>query len=194
MGEHVHGCAAGEGERGRSVKINVAGQPDQRTFRHADFFGESAVPMHAEQPSLQAKRLLAARAKFAFPAEQVGLHCHAVPVSPTGDAGAKRDDLAGNLAARNARQRRRAGQAPFLQPEIEPVQPAGADPDNHLAGPGHRIGRLAINQLPRRAMRNELNGFHAGTFRIKIRIRRKKPPPKFIIYHLAFIIYHSPTL
>ena len=62
VGQHVHGRAAGQGQRSRGLEARRrrASAPARRW--HGDLFGEPAIAVHAEHTLVQADRFLAAPA------------------------------------------------------------------------------------------------------------------------------------
>ena len=76
------------------------------------------------------------------------------------DAGAKRGDLAGDVAAENER-RLGDGQA-FADPQVEMVQRAGAHAQDNLAGAGDGIGQSLENEVLRAAEVLQDDRFHGG--------------------------------
>ena len=60
------------------------------------------------------------------------------PASASDDAFAQRDDFAGNLQPGDRRGARRRRIAPLPLEHVGPVDPGIGDPDQHLAGAGHR--------------------------------------------------------
>lgn len=71
VGEHVHGGAAGQGERGGGVKVNTLGQAHERASGDADKFGKTAIALDAEELAAQAEGFLTATAELAFAAENI---------------------------------------------------------------------------------------------------------------------------
>ena len=74
--------------------------------------------------------------------------------------------LPGDFAAGRARQLHGNRQAGFLQPEIEMIQAAGLHLHDDFAGAGLRIGHIAQFKFSRRAVGDELDGFHDLRFTI----------------------------
>jgi len=160
VGQHVHGRAAREGQRGRGFKIHARRQRHQRPRRHQHLLREPAVLLNAEQLAVQAQRFLATGAEFARAAEQVRLHGHAVAGAPVRHAGTDGRDFAGGLAAERPRQLHRHGQSRLLEPEVKPVQPAGPDADNDFLGSRCQVGQVAQFEPAGLAMSDELERFH----------------------------------
>lgn len=160
VGEHVHGRARGQGQGGGRGKIHLLGQAHEGGRGHGDLLGKSAVALHAKELAVEAGGFLTARAKLALAAKEIGLHGDAVARAPIGHVRAQSEDMAGDFPARHAGQGEGHGQSTFLQPQIQPVEAAGANADDDFAGSGSRVGEVGAGKFSRRAVSDELDGFH----------------------------------
>jgi len=139
--------------------------------------------LHAEDFAAQTHGIFAAQTEFAFPAKKIGLDGDRIADAPPGsasvslaffgtrrrDGGAPRanlHDFAGDFTARRAGELDGDGQAGFFEPKIEVIQTAGLHLDDDFPGLRPRLRHIAEFKFPRRAMRDELDGFHDLQFTI----------------------------
>ncbi len=158
--EHVHGGAAGEGERSGGLEAHGVRQADEGAGRNEDLLGKAAVPLDPEELAMQADGFLPGLAKLTGAAEQIRLNGHPVAGLPVGNAGSDGPNLAGGFAALGEGQGKREGETGLLGPEIQPVQPAGADVHDGVAGAGGGVGDVAEGMLAGVPVGEELEGFH----------------------------------
>jgi hypothetical protein len=158
----MHRRAPRERQRGGCEKINIIGKTNQGSRGDSDHLGEPSVALHSQKLAFETKRLLSARAKFALPAKQIGLHGDPLALTPARDATADGRDFTRDFASRNSRQRERNGQLPFLKPQIKVVKAAGPNANNHFVGGSNRPGKIAVVEVARRAVSDKLHRFHTG--------------------------------
>lgn len=140
-------------------------EADEAAGRGEDFFGETAIAIDAEELTEEAQGFVAAPAKFAFTAEEIGLDGNFIagtPVPRLRDVAADREDASGNFAAERAGKSDLNGQAGGLGPEIDVVQAAALDLDYNIIGAGCGISDVAQFEFSRRAVVDELEGFQAS--------------------------------
>lgn len=156
IGEHVHGGAAGEGQGRGSVEIQSWGKADKAAGGDENFFGESAVAIHAEQLAKETERFIAALTKFTLAAKEIGLDGDFIAGFPVFDSVPHSNDPPGNFTTESAGQLNWNGQASRFCPEIDMIKAAALNLDDGFIGSGDRIRNIAQFEFSRGAVGDEL--------------------------------------
>ncbi|MEI2725256.1 MAG: hypothetical protein V9H26_17570 [Verrucomicrobiota bacterium] len=165
IGEHVHGGAAREGERGGGGEIYPGGQAQKHPCRHHHSIGKPAVAPNPEQFAAQTEGFIAPLTEFALATEQVGLHRNGIAEFPFPHSGANGAYNPRHLTAGRPRQGNRHRQSAAFEPEIEVIQSASFDLDDYFSRSGLRLGQFAQLEFTGRAASDKLNSFHVGILR-----------------------------
>jgi hypothetical protein len=138
------------------------GEADERTGGDKDFFGETAVAVNAEKLAEKTQRFVAALAKFAFAAKEIGLDGDFIAGLPVLDSAAEGDDPARNFAAECARQIDGNGQAGRFSPEIDVIETAALDLNDDVVWSGNRIGNISQFEFSGCAVGDELQSLQTS--------------------------------
>jgi hypothetical protein len=88
---------------------------------------------------------------------------HELARAQPGEGPAEGGDLAGDVVAEDVRQRDGASRLAETRPDVEVVERAGADADEHFAGSGGRIRDIFVAQHLRSAVRAHHDRLHGST-------------------------------
>ena len=136
------------GKAAASSKLRLVGDGVDVRRGHGDQLGVRAVAVLADHVDPAAARL------------DAGVEDDALAGLEAADAVAERLDDARAVGAEDARLR--DGRQALADPDVEMVERGGAEADEHLARPGHRIGRLLEHEHLRAAVLMDPNRAHRG--------------------------------
>ena len=129
-------------------------------FRCTNQFGAASVDHVAQVRELPAAIVEASEARGAFSAGHTGSKDYFLADANGGDIGADLRDFTRDVAPGNVRERdRNVGQA-LADPQVEAVQGASANVDQHFIGADDWIGRVHVFEDFGAAVLLELDGLH----------------------------------
>src|SRR5439155_1688032 len=131
----------------RSDCMHVWGQRQHVLGAHRDELGKPTGQVLAHDAVAHAEAVLALDAELAATAREVRVHAHAVADPETGHVGTDLGDVAGDVAAGPEGERGLERRNPLAHEDVQVVQRAGADADDHLSGSRLRVGDVLKPEL-----------------------------------------------
>jgi hypothetical protein len=123
--------------------------------------------LHAEKLALKADRFIAPQTKLAFTAEKIALNRDTIANPPFIDVAAELADNARNFSARRARKLHGNRQPAFFEPQIKPVQAAGAHFYDDFVCAGLEGRQISNLKSAGGAVADQLKRAHAALNRIQ---------------------------
>ena len=172
--QHVPGRAERDLERGGLLVRDAVRDPDQVPRLDHDLLRVAAAGREADEAGRQAERLAAGAAVPALAARVHDVRVDAVAGRPALDALAELLDVARQLDAERVRQGDREAGGAVADVDVEVVERARPDPDEHLARPRARVVDLLDPQHVETPELVEPDCFHA------LDLLRRRTSPAFM--------------
>jgi hypothetical protein len=169
--EHVPGGRERDLRRGRGLVGEPIRDADQVPRRAGELLRVAAGGREADEARGQAQRLAAGAAVPAFAARVHQVRHHAVADLPAADALAERGDPPDRLDAEDERRLHVEARDAFAYVDVEVVEGARRDLDQHLARTGLRIVHLLDLQHVQPAELVEQHRLHRTTSAVDDRVR-----------------------
>ena len=160
-GEHVPGGEEAQRQRRRLDVGEARGQRQDVPPRHGNVFGVAAVAVLAQQAVVRTEVIEGRETAHAEAAGDSGRDEAGSRLREVGHPGAGRRDVAGDLAARNERQREAMPGDAVAEPEVEVVERAGAHAHRNFTGTRNRIRPLPPLERFRPTVPRDAKALHA---------------------------------
>ena len=159
--QHVPRGEERQRKRGCADEVDRIGDRNDVLDRHRDVLGIAAGMIPIAERLVRGALIIAAGDAFdAVPAADARLQHDPGSGGEAGCGSRGCDDLSGHIAAGNMRHRERHALESTPFPDVEIVQRARSNPDQHFPWSGHRIRRVLVTQNLRTAVLMEPYGFH----------------------------------